>query len=88
MRRILLSISAVAAAISLATASPVSADHGCNGTITDIAGVAYIDDRGAEGNFWIYVESNGEAGLQSGGSAPTGGYDDTCAHENPDTLVY
>ena len=39
--------------------------------IVNIAGVAYIDDRNyLFGNgIWIYMETNGEDGLQRGGSS-------------------
>lgn len=69
----------------------------CNGEITQLdtpAGTFYIDDRGAtDGGFWIHQESNGEAGLQSGGnSAVFGELDqDSCADPAggpPDTLIY
>ena len=68
--------------------APASADHGCNGAVTDLGGVAYVDDRGVDsGDIWVYAESNGVAGLQSGGSGPLG-YADECSHESPDTLLY
>ena len=61
----------------------------CNGDVTDLGGVAYIDDRGVDGGTWVYVESNGTPGLQSGGESVILGADDAddCAHENPDTLI-
>lgn len=55
-----------AAAVVATFVAPVAAhaDYGCNGTVTDIAGVLYIDDRGADsGSVWVYQESNGQAGL-------------------------
>lgn len=67
------------------------ADH-CNGAVTDVetpAGTFYVDDRGEEGDVWIYLESNGETGLQSGGTAVSGLYDDDgCTHDNPDQLIF
>lgn len=51
----------------------------------------YIDDRNfVLGNgFWIYVESNGENGLQRGGVHPVLGELDAeiCEEGNPDTLI-
>jgi hypothetical protein len=73
--------------------TPVSADHGCEGTVTDVGGVLYIVDRG-NGVDWIYAETNGEAGLQTGGTGPlnTPGVltqaDTACAHANPDQIIY
>lgn len=81
------------ACMSIAGAFNVaSAGHeNCNGTIDTIeaggVAVGYVDDRGEDDYIWIYAETNGEAGLQSGGTAALG-YDDTCSHANPDTLVY
>lgn len=83
----------------LGFASMGGANHGCNGNVIDIGGQVYIDDRDyLFGNgLWIYVESNGIAGLQSGGAAPgpigTGlpvlGADvDPCFHANHDTLIF
>lgn len=70
---------------------PAGADH-CDGEVTVIGtdGVAlfYIDDRGAPAQApFVYMETNGEAGLQSGGSQALGLYEDTCTHEDPDTLL-
>lgn len=88
MRRLAIVAISAAAAITVLPGSPALADH-CNGDVTDVGGVAYIDDRGLDsGNVWIYVESNDTAGLQSGGRAPDDSYADPCAHENPDTLIY
>lgn len=84
MRRFTL-LACVAAAGAVA-AVPATADHGCNGSVTDL-GVAYIDDRG-EDYTWIYAESNSQPGLQSGGTSITLGDDDPCSHPNPDLLIY
>jgi hypothetical protein len=71
----------------LAAGGSAAADH-CNGTVTE-AGPLYIDDRGLDsGNVWVYLESNGQAGLQSGGSQGVFGYSDECSHATPDTLLY
>jgi hypothetical protein len=70
-----------------------SADHGCNGAVTQLdtpAGTFYIDDRGVDSaGVWVYQESNGTPGLQSGGnSAILGDVDsDACEHDAPDTLL-
>lgn len=80
----------------LGFASMGGADHGCNGNVVDVGGVAYIDDRDyLFGNgLWIYLESNGTPGLQSGGVGPLAmvlgpqGNTDPCSHPNPDTLIF
>ncbi|HEX9695255.1 MAG TPA: hypothetical protein VGB64_02960 [Actinomycetota bacterium] len=73
--------SAIAAALLV---SPASADHACDPTVVDGAGIVYVvvDDLDNEhGGIWIYLESNGEAGLQRG--------DDSCTDsEYPDTIIY
>lgn len=81
----------------LAFAGAGNSGHGCNGDVTDIGGVLYIDER-AVGDVWIYLESNGAAGLQSGGPGTLAAvgdatglishYDAGCDHANPDTLLY
>lgn len=82
----------------LAFAGVGGSDHGCNGNVTDVGGVLYIDDRDfLTGGLWIYAESNGTPGLQSGGigaldpiGAATGTFSsvDTCNHPNPDLLIF
>jgi hypothetical protein len=58
------------------------------------AATLYIDDRNyAEGNgMWIYLESNGEDGLQRGGSSAFAPDDpETCIDDSdvgPDTLIF
>lgn len=71
------------------------ADHGCNGDIQQSVPVEgktyYVDYRGDIEGPYIYEESNGIAGLQSGGHKDIAGayqYDDPCSHETPDTLIY
>ena len=64
----------------------------CDGTVTDIGGLIYIDDRDfVSGNgLWIYLESNGEPGLQRGGQSILLGANDVevCQESaNPDTLI-
>jgi hypothetical protein len=82
----------VATFACLTTAFPlVGADHGCNGEVLDINGAFYVDMRdpgNPTGNWWFYQESNGLAGLQSGGDQIAGQWSDTCAHESPDQLLY
>jgi hypothetical protein len=84
--------------VLLAFAANGGAGHGCNGLVTE-AGPFYIDDRDIQvGGIWIYQESNGVPGLQSGGAGPAepafaaaGGLlssVDTCSHANPDTLLF
>ena len=79
----------------------VAADaHGaCDGKgnvalgIIDVGGTAYIDDRNyAQGNgAWVYLEANGIAGLQRGGSSPVVPNDNEVCYDDsangPDTLV-
>lgn len=81
---------AIAASVMI-LGGAAGADHGCNGSVTEIdvpKGIFYVDDRGG-GNVWAYRESNGQPGLQSGGpSVILGGLGaDWCAHPNPDTLI-
>lgn len=91
MRRALLAGAGVA--LGLATLFPGAAmAEGCNGTVTQIdspdGSTFYVDDRDitTEG-VWVYQESNGEAGLQSGGNNLIGDAD-TCQSEGtPDTLL-
>lgn len=68
----------------------------CDGSVTDVGGVLYIDYRagippGSTGNgVWIYLESNGQAGLQRGGqSVILGAADPEICFESatPDTLI-
>lgn len=73
------------AVAAFAVPGAASADHGCNGTVTEV-GPLYVDDRGPD-QAWVYAESNETPGLQSGGEGPLG-YTDPCNHPNPDTLVY
>lgn len=78
---------AVAGLVAMLAGGTAAADH-CNGSVTE-AGPLYIDDRGLDsGNVWVYLESNDQAGLQSGGEHGVFGYQDDCAHANPDTLLY
>ncbi len=56
----------------------------------------YLDDRSSaagEINHWVYLESNGVEGLQSGGDNVVlednefFGFTDPCAHASPDSLI-
>lgn len=76
--------------------SPASGDHVCNLELYEVAGAAYVasDQRlfgiGGEGgpfSVWIYVESNGEPGLQRGGTTMLGDFDICQLSENPDQGV-
>lgn len=85
-------------ALTLLLASPGHALH-CNGTIVTIdagVGTLYIDDRSdPPGNVWIYLEANGEEGLQSGTPCSFHSCDgplpidtrDHCWHPGHDTLL-
>ena len=94
---VLASAALIAVAASLVTpaqADPCTSDgHFALGLI-DVAGVVYIDDRNyVDGNgFWIYLESNGQSGLQRGGSSVMGpdlGGQDPCVEStNPDTIIF
>lgn len=79
-----------AAAAATCIASPARAEH-CNGTVRTLSGPTgslYMDDRTATGGgVWMYVESNGAVGLQSGGASVVG-IADPCAHDSPDTLLF
>lgn len=65
-------------------------DNGCNAVITPLdspAGTFYVDVR--RDSVWLYEETNGRPGLQSGGDDILGAPDaDPCAHENPDRLIW
>lgn len=78
--------------LSLTIAPLAGADHGCNENVTQIdtpAGTLYLDQRsGGPFDVWIYQESNGAAGLQSGGPQALGLWSDECSHDVPDTLIF
>ena len=61
----------------------------CDGTVTAV-GPIYIDDRDYLSGYglWIYVESNGEAGLQRGGSNLLGEAEVCQESANPDLLIF
>lgn len=84
-------IPVVAALLALVAPPPASADHGCNGVIRTLSfnnTTMYMDDRGAgAGGIWLYLDTNGALGLQSGGLDPTGLIEDPCAHGSADMLV-
>ncbi len=93
-----LALVAVVGLVSIAFASPSALAGHCGGVVTEIpAGTEtlYIDDR-SEGaltiNHWIYLESNGQDGLQQGGTAqpelPGFINTDPCDHPNPDTILF
>lgn len=74
----------------LGIAGAGNSGHGCNGIVTDVGGALYVDDRDINvGGVWVYAETNGAAGMQSGGqSVILGNQDvDPCNHANPDTLI-
>lgn len=90
---------AIIALLGIVPAVAVQADHGCNGTITELGADTeawYVDDRSlhlGERDHWIYRETNGIPGLQSGGvidpleESIEPEIWDPCRHRNPDTLV-
>jgi hypothetical protein len=89
MRRTFITRVAVCAAVGSLLSGIATADHRCNGDITPIGtgqATVYVDNRGGD-EVWVYRESNGTLGLQSGG-ANSLGIADTCAHPNPDGAVY
>lgn len=69
----------------------------CDGTVTEIGTgpvIIYVDDRdylNGDG-LWIYMESNGQPGLQRGGQSIILGAADQefpeCQSANPDTLIF
>jgi hypothetical protein len=64
-------------------------DNGCSGVVTPVetpAGTYYLDAR--LNSFWIYHETNGQPGLQTGGTDVAGDESDPCAHDNPDQLIF
>ena len=85
--------------------APGGAALHCNGQITTTEtalGTLYLDDRSTapgEVNHWLYLESNGVAGLQSGFDDPCVEKDglcekaafllsDGCHHFDPDTKLF
>ena len=96
---VLLSVAAAAMAL------PVAAGAGhdtCHSTPVSVGGVIYVDDRPATGEVvsgggangghgtWLYLETNGVAGLQRGGSSILLGDIDreNCNQSaNPDSLL-
>lgn len=78
---------------SVAVAPSANAGNPCDpGTKVDVAGIIYIVifPRGNTDNgLWIYLESNGESGLQRGGEHPVLGYSEICQESgNPDLMVF
>lgn len=96
MTKIKAGFALVALVLALGSMSSSQAAE-CNGTITPIetpAATLYVDDRGVDTNgVWIYQESNGEPGLQSGGQSAILGdldvddCDGTSEGGSPDTLL-
>lgn len=97
MRKFFAVLAGGAAAVSslVATAPPAAA--ACSGTfygtVVDVGGMAYVDVREvASGGYlwsiWLYLESNGQGGLQRGGADPTGSPDTCQESSNPDTLIW
>lgn len=91
LNRKILALSAVLALPALAPAA--SGDHVCNLFLVDleVAYVAYdqppLGGQGGPWAFWLYVETNGEDGLQRGGQTLFGDWDICQLSENPDQAV-
>lgn len=68
-------------------------EAGMPGIVTVNGGVTkvYVDVRGPSQGVWVYLESNGVAGLQRGGRSPVPGDVETCTDDSPngpDMLIY
>lgn len=97
MNKTLFALAMVAFLVAPATAS--ATECGDEATL-DIAGTFYVDDRGdpvgtgllTGGGTWLFMESNGESGLQRGdtNSPIPGSADADYAHcsDNPDTVIF
>lgn len=90
LRRITMGAAAAAFGLTALLAAPAQA--GCeNIFITqDVAGTVYVDLR-ANGDLWIYLESNSVEGLQRGGGGGVttlSATDDCQQSANPDTILY
>lgn len=73
MVKIKAALALTALLVALGTAGTSQAALECNGAITEVAtpaGTFYVDDRGVDtAGVWVYQETNGVAGLQSGGQS-------------------
>lgn len=80
-------IALVLVAMLTLTLSP-SASAGCetDSDAISVADAAYVVDGGD----WVYVETNGEAGVQRGGVAWHGNDAEAVAYDcdNPDMIIY
>lgn len=72
----------IALAAILMVPATVTADHDATDVYTDISGNLYVDDDPLP---YIYLESNGVAGLQRDDD---GNQDGHPGHDNPDTWVF
>ena len=103
MRRIICAASIVGLSFASLAAPATASDSAKCGSgggtglgIIDVGGVVYIDDRDyINGNgIWVYVETNGQPGLQRGPSNPVGlvdpSFNDACDDHsgNPDLNVF
>ena len=85
---------AVAAGLLAAVgAAPAQAWHECNEGVVSVGGVAYVVLVGVTSSsylfsFFVYAESNGEPGLQRGGSDILGWPDWCQQSEDPDRLLF
>lgn len=97
MRKVLAALAIAGASLGAVFAPTPASAAGCSGTlfgtVVDVGGAAYVDIRsiatdGYLYSIWIYVEKNGQAGLQRGGSDPTGSPDTCQESANPDMLIW
>ncbi|MHB8606563.1 MAG: hypothetical protein ACYDCK_15075 [Thermoplasmatota archaeon] len=88
---------ALASATRTLLGSAGAADEACGATVVALGGFADVaTDGGFTSDAWLYLESNGESGLQRGGLSvldpvadPIAHDEDTCqASVTPDTLVF
>lgn len=89
LRKALLATTVLALAGVPTLALAAEHDH-CDGwEIIETKELYFVRGTTAEhdGYFYVYLESNGEPGLQRGGTSLLGEEDHCQASENPDTLV-
>ena len=93
MNHLLRALLAALAALAVA-ATTSGANHTCNALVVD-AQVAYIANDcpltgcwGGPFSTWVYLESNGESGLQRGGVTLLGDADVCQLSPNPDQGVF
>ena len=86
MRKLVIGASAALAAVGI-LAAPAAHASAC-GAVVAGEGVYLAHDPNGSVNLWIYMESNGQGGLQRGGNTVLLNEADTCqASSNPDTAI-